>query len=147
MTLATGGGLDTLRGGSGNDQFILDVTGLTQPTSASNTAHQVSVATGGGTNNRVVIQGFGPNITQADLNWVQYTGKPAENIVLSRVTVGGPFALDEAPLTVSGTLVSNGGNIEIDASKIALNGATIDTTDPVQARRAGGPHWGVAQPP
>ena len=46
VILATGGGLDTLKGptaGTGEAEYRIDVTGLTTPTGADDTAHQVTV--------------------------------------------------------------------------------------------------------
>ena len=80
VVLVTGGGLDTLKGGSGDDEFRIDVSGLTTPTSAIDTAHQVKVDTGAGTND-VFLLGLGSTIDQSSLWWVQYLGAAGQFVV------------------------------------------------------------------
>ena len=63
VTIFSGGGVDRLKGGSGDDRFLIDVSNLT-------TGQQVTVKLGGGSENEVLILGSGSSVTQDDLNWV-----------------------------------------------------------------------------
>src|SRR5262249_9203774 len=136
VVLNSGGGLDTLKGGAaGNNQFLIDVTGLTKPTSATDTADQVAVDPGGGTGNTVIIQGFDPSdVTQTDLDWVHYPSAPATNYpptpYNSQADIAHPL---DKTLTLPQDLITHGGNVQLDAGSIDLNGHTIDTGAPTQA--------------
>jgi hypothetical protein len=84
--LASGGGFDTLKGGSGDDEFRIDVTGLTAPTSATDSAHQVKVDTGAGTN-QVVLLGLGGTVSQSSLWRVGYLGAAPKELKIEDGTI------------------------------------------------------------
>ena len=105
VILGTGGGTDTLKGTGFDDRFEVDVSGLVS-------GQHVTVDTGGGSGDRVVILGT-TGITQADLGWITWQGLPAIQEILD-----GNIASD---------LYTNGGSIEVVATTINLNGHTIDS--------------------
>ena len=121
VTLMSGGGLDTLLGGGGNDTFDIDVTGLTVPSGPNDTAHQVTVGTGVGTSNNVVITGMGGMVGQSDLNWVHYLTPPAN----TSLTLGANSANSTLNLTTN--LVTGGQSIALMANTINTNGFSINT--------------------
>ena len=110
LTLASGGGADTLKGGSGDDTFILNVAGL-----VSGTDH-VTISPGGGSGNQVVIQGI-TTLHQSDLYWITWDPASAAGASMLQLETG----------DVAENLSTNGQSVTIKADTINLNGHTINT--------------------
>ncbi|MDK9703142.1 MAG: DUF4347 domain-containing protein [Sulfuritalea sp.] len=120
MILGTGGGTDTLRGGSGDDQFLIDASAMIAGT-------KVTIHVGGGLDNEVKIQGRSGTLTQADLEWFQYESGSAA----ARTTFEAPWY--DPYLTVGENIIAPGQDITIKATHITLNGFTIDTSHATKA--------------
>jgi hypothetical protein len=105
VTLATGGGTDTLRGTTFDDRFEVNVSQMTAGT-------KVTVKPNGGSGDRVAILGTS-GVSQSDLNWITWDGLPATQQISD-----GNILTD---------LYTGGGAIEIVATTINLNGHTLDT--------------------
>ena len=108
VILTTGGGKDNLKGGSGDDEYRIDVTGLISGTD------KITVDAGTGGGDRIVILGSGPMVTQADLEWVVLTGS-------------GDYVLSGDTLTLGENLTRPGGNLTLEAETITINGFSINT--------------------
>ncbi len=147
VILATGGGTDTLKAGTGHsDTFLIDVDGMTSGT-------KVTVDAGGDITDSVIIEGFSDSgtVTQADLEWVtfangesDYTLRQNGDITLSQdltytgrsitfhaqnkdgYTDGYRFKTNGYDITT--TNGDSGGDLTIKADHIEINdGTVIDT--------------------
>jgi len=114
VTLFSGGGRDTLKGGANDDVFVIDVSNLS-------IGQQVVVNVGGGTENEAYILGSGSSVTQDDLNWVDWD--PAGASI--PITI-----FNDGELTVDEDLFAAGQSITLDAESIILSGYTINTQSP-----------------
>src|SRR5574341_378511 len=129
----SGGGLDTLlgpTGGSGDTQYRVDVSGLTAPTSASDTAHQVNINVGSRPA-KIIIDGSGSSVTQSDLWWVNLTGtaNAAADYELRETNASLDVGhRNDDTLTVSEDLVFHGRNITLEAGTVNIIGHTLDTS-------------------
>ena len=113
VILRTGGGVDSLVGSANdNDQFYIDITGLTAGTD------KVSVNVGGGTENEIIVEGMDSSITQEDFEWVSFTGKDKATYTVN--------AGDTA--TIDGNISVDGMNIKIAAGTVKIKGYTIDAS-------------------
>ena len=119
VLLYSEGGLDTLRGGSGNDRFVISVAGLTVPASDADTPNQVKVGVGGGTENEVVIVDGDANLTNSSFYWIQYIDNAASNYVIRQ----------KNPINItSGQAIKvPGQGITLQADTINIQG-TLDTS-------------------
>ncbi|EAR60225.1 type I secretion target repeat protein [Oceanospirillum sp. MED92] len=115
VTLATGGGKDTLKGGDKDDIFIIDPTGLIAGTD------KVTIDVGGGSANEVKVLDSDGLVTQADFGWVTFSGANAGTQTLS----------SNSKLTVSEDISLDGTSIKLLADTIEIKGYTIDTTSNV----------------
>jgi Ca2+-binding RTX toxin-like protein len=115
VTLATGGGADTLTGGSVDNTFIADVSNL----NAVAVTDKVTVAPFSGATNEVIIRGTGETITQKDLEWILWDPAAEETA----------YTIErKGTLTVGGNLTRAGNDISLAAETINLFGYTIDTS-------------------
>ncbi|MGO9922562.1 MAG: beta strand repeat-containing protein, partial [Isosphaeraceae bacterium] len=132
VTLTTTGGLATLEGGAGGETtYDLDVAGLTAPSSATDTAHQFTVYTSGGTND-VVIQGGPSNVTQSDFWWVNFAAVPPSDPLNYQVdSLGyGEAGNDTSTLTETSNIIVPDMNIKLQADYINIEGCTLSTSGP-----------------
>ena len=113
VILSTGGGVDTLKGGSGDDTFRIDVSNLT-------VGQHVTVSVGGGTANQVIILNAG-DIDQSDLNWVTWSPAGATAPLVFH---------DDNILMLDGNLTAPGQDLKFEAENIVIWGYTIDTQSP-----------------
>jgi hypothetical protein len=108
VVLRTGGGTDTLKGGSGDDTFVLDTGNLVAGT-------KVNVWPNAGTS---VVRITGRStVSQTDLEWVTWQPASSSASATIELTAG----------SVTSDLYTNGQAIRIVADTINLNGHTIDT--------------------
>ena len=120
VTLSTGGGLDTLKGGAGNDEFRIDVDGLTA-------GQKVNVDVGGGTLNVIRIVKSGATITGADLNWVNLTDPlGTADYTISRPNPYGGYTGDGS-YDITTDVINPGKNITIEAATITMHGHLLST--------------------
>ena len=111
LILRSGGGTDTLTGGTGSTEFRVDVSNLSG-------ADQVTVNYSGG-DNQITMLGLGNSLTQADLSWVT----PGAG-----TTLDGLVFEEDGTLTVDENLSSNGRDITLKADEIVVSGFDIDTS-------------------
>ena len=133
VTMTTMGGLATLKGGTGGENdYDLNVAGLTAPASATDTAHQFTVYTGGASN-KVVISGGTSNVTQSDFWWAHFPVGNAQSYVdshfLTDAEAGDPNSLD-ATINVMSDIVVPDMNITLQAGFINMHGHTLSTSGP-----------------
>ena len=122
-------GWTSCRGGSGDDQFVIDVTGLTCPANATDTVREVTVYVGGGTANQVIIEGLSQNVTQADLQWVNFPGGAAADYTLRRKNTAAKAGnFEDETITVATDLIYPGRNVTLEAGTVKLQGHTISTS-------------------
>ena len=133
VIITSGGGLDTLGGpttGTGATAFVVDVTGLTQPTSENDTAHQVRVNVGTRPA-RITILGAGPEVTQSDLWWIDLSGtaQAAADYKLEKrnTFLDITHSFDDV-LEVTEDLVFPGRNITLEAGTVRILGHRLDTS-------------------
>ncbi|MDB5856869.1 MAG: Hemolysin-type calcium-binding region, partial [Ramlibacter sp.] len=141
VTIVSGGGADTLTGGSGDDVFKIDISGLTG-------TQRVTLDTGAGAN-EIVILGAGSTIDNADFAWIDQVGNAnadnretidTENITSINVDrPGRNVTLKAKNITVTGgriytgSLVGNAGDILIWATeKVSLQGSTVAGSSTIQ---------------
>ncbi|MGB8168262.1 MAG: hypothetical protein WCF18_12265, partial [Chthoniobacteraceae bacterium] len=134
VILSTGGGLDMLKGPTNhNAEYRIDVSNLTTaPTSAGDTAHQVSVTVGTGATAQSTLTVDHPadSVVQSDLWWVHVIGNTANTDYKltkrnSSFDVG--HSTDET-LTVTQDLIFHGRNITLEAGTVKILGHTLDTS-------------------
>lgn len=109
-TIYSGGGLDTINGGGGDDRIIVDVSNVADGGS------KVQV-TGNGGDDTLVITGVGATLEAAEIARVQ------QNDDLDLEVDGG------ASLTVSENIALAGQDFTLKADNLTVSGATIDTGD------------------
>ncbi len=132
VTLATGGGLDILRGANAGDtEYRLSITGLATPANANDTSKQVrvEVGTGQSTSTIVVIQPSN-DLRQSDLFWANVIGSTANvdyEITKSNGSLDVGHSSDET-YDVKEDLTFSGRNITIEAGTITVVGRKIDTS-------------------
>src|SRR5262249_49805639 len=109
-------------------------SGLTVPTGPNDTAHQISVDTGGGTNNRVVILGAGSSVTQSSFNWVHFIGNgTADYTIRKKNTQNDILNSQDETLNDDQDIVVPGRDIKLEAGTINIVGHTLDTGAATQA--------------
>ncbi|MCY2998440.1 MAG: LEPR-XLL domain-containing protein, partial [Planctomycetota bacterium] len=119
VTFYSGGGLDTLKGGSGNDLFFLDVGNRSEPISANQTADQIAVTAGGGADEVVILYGSS-TLSENSFNWVNFQGD----------STGVSYTIKQgAPITIPiGTqIVTSGRTVTLQSDTINVQGK-IDTS-------------------
>ena len=134
VTLLSAGGTDTLTGGSGDDIFVLDVTGLTAGVDT------VTIDPNGGDNEIQILDTDGL-VTASDFGWVTFADADTAKLTLkndNRLTVssavtnaGANIKLKADVIAVNAnisTVGTNGGNLEMEGRKISVaDGVVIDT--------------------
>ena len=144
VMLSSGGGLDNLIGTDWDDQFIIQIGGLTHPADENDSANQVAVTVGSSTDDEIIIQGTGTILTQADMNWVDLTcvlectetviQGNKEKVINSDIFTYGEDIKIKAPIIrinakIETTNVSNdsAGDITLSGDHIFIdNGATLN---------------------
>jgi hypothetical protein len=119
VTLASGGGIDTLRGGDGNDLFRVDVSNLTA-------GDKVTVAPGGGDANEAVVLGSGSSVQVSDLDWI--TLDPAAANI--QYTIERPDLLELDSLNL---IAPEGWDLVFRAKTLNIFGTTIRTDHATEA--------------
>ena len=122
VTISTGGGTDTLLGGSENDLFLVDTSNL----SASD---QVTVDVSAGGADIVRILGLS-QLQQSDLARINFVGGAAAtvyengNLTTSLNTLGGNITIEADTITTNGHSITTGGGVAT-AGNITLKGRII----------------------
>ncbi len=133
VVLATGGGLDTLKGpttGSGDVEYLIDIAGLTAPTSAADTPHQVSVDVGTRPA-EIVIEGLGSTVQQSDVWWVNLSGgttADADYVLRKTNSVLDIRHSSDEVLDVASDIIAHGRNVTLEAGTVNIVGHTLDTS-------------------
>ncbi|WP_316346829.1 DUF4347 domain-containing protein [Desulfuromonas acetoxidans] len=124
-TLISGGGADTLLGGSGNDQFRVDISNLdANDDGVKDEDEKVYVDVGGGSDNELVILGAGGNALLSNIDWIDFADTDGLSLTFSEedsdtLTVTGTFDFEAASLS--------GVDITFRAENVNILGATIIT--------------------
>ncbi|MBS0265303.1 MAG: M10 family metallopeptidase C-terminal domain-containing protein, partial [Planctomycetes bacterium] len=126
VIFATGGGLglDTLKGGSANDRFLLDVSDLL---AANDKTSQFNINVGSSTDDVVVIVGAGAELTQADFNRVKFDSKFSGTYTVSRANPKFAYTGDET-FTLTEDILAPGMKISLEAGTINISGHTLNTS-------------------
>jgi len=126
VTLRTGGGLDILKGTGSDDQFVVDVAGLTAPSNAVDPTHQVRVNGGGGSGDNIVYRNAPRSLSQNDLNYTLTEGNGVVN-----------YTFKGTEFVITTDVVYPGMNLIFDAPKISVLGGRIDVSDTRSGTYAG----------
>ncbi|MCK4502633.1 MAG: hypothetical protein KAU22_06320, partial [Desulfuromonadales bacterium] len=147
-TLISGGGADSLFGGSGNDEFRVDIADLDADSDGVvDAVEQVAIDLGGGDANELVILGTGGTIQQSDLDWINFADTDGLTITFEEegtLTVNSDFDFGTslagvdiifrgstveilAAATVSTDTASQAGNITIEGQNILIDGGVMIT--------------------
>ena len=126
VTLGSGGGLDTLIGTNWDDEFIIQVGELPPPNDENDSEKQVAITVGSSTDDTVIIQGSGPNLTQEDMNWVNLNCQSECTEFV--FTAGQEDYEPSSNFTVNSPVETNGKSIRLEAPSIIINSDIITTT-------------------
>lgn len=128
VALHSKGGKDVLKGGSGDDTFHIDVTGLAKG------VDKVTVVSGGG-KDQAIVSGIA-TVTSADLRWIDTAtplpttlrGIEGQALTLGENidTHGAAFALEQSTINLDGkTITTSGGDITLTGRFINLTNASL----------------------
>ncbi len=124
VTLATGGGTDTLKGSSSADRFEIDVSNTAV---FSDPGAQVHVFVNGGAGNEIAVFGTPQSASQLDFGWVRFVDGSGAQVAPAPDSAVWKFA-GQKKYDILETLNTHGLSVHYQADAINVLGGTINTS-------------------